>query len=72
MGSDAPKELRDPRRSLIEGVRESWCMYGEGSAMLVLVAGTSIELGPPASWPFGTGKLSDMMWKGMGGFSKEW
>lgn len=56
MGREAPKELREPLRSFIEGESESWCMKGEGSAMLLRVAGTSTELSVPASMP-GTGKL---------------
>jgi hypothetical protein len=41
MGREAPNEFREPRLSFIEGVSERLFMYGDASAMLVLVAGIS-------------------------------
>lgn len=46
IGKEAPKELRDARRSLMDGETERLCIYGVASAMLDRVAGTSMELNP--------------------------
>ena len=54
IGKEAPKEFREPLRSFMLGDRLRLCMYGEASAMLLRVAGTSILLWPVSP---GTGKL---------------
>jgi hypothetical protein len=41
IGREAPKELREPRLSFMDGESERFIMYGDASAVLFLVAGTS-------------------------------
>jgi hypothetical protein len=49
MGREAPKELREPRLSFMDGARDRLCMKCETSAVAERVAGTSTELAVPSS-----------------------
>jgi hypothetical protein len=44
MGRDVPKELREPRRSFIEGAKLRLCMKEAASLMALRVAGISMVL----------------------------